>query len=128
MATYSAHNFNSQHYDDSRPNYPEQYYQALMKYHSQKGDNQLAVDIGCGSGFVAFKLLDYFKHVIGTDPSTTMITQCKNSTSETEQKRIEFLIGTGEQHPPEIESDSVDLITGGECCHWVNHERFFQES
>lgn len=132
MATYSDKSFNSQHYDDSRPNYPNQFYLELMKYHHQKGDTKLAVDIGCGTGFVTFKLTEYFDKVIGTDPSSTMINQCKESYGpefcNNSDKKIEFLLGSGENQPKEIKPDSVDLITGAECCHWVNHERFFKES
>lgn len=76
MATYSEMTFNSQHYDDSRPNYPQPFYKELIKYHTKKGDTKLAIDIGCGSGFVAFQLVNYFDSVIGTDPSSTMIEQC----------------------------------------------------
>ncbi|KAG5421894.1 hypothetical protein I9W82_000987 [Candida metapsilosis] len=129
MSTYSETSFNSQHYDDSRPNYPEPFYQELVKYHKEKGETDLAVDIGCGSGFVTFKLLDYFDHVIGTDPSATMISQCQGSSRKLpESKSIEFIIGTAESHPSTISPESVDLITGAECCHWVDHAKFYAES
>ena len=36
MATYSEMTFNSQHYDDSRPNYPQPFYKELIKYHTKK--------------------------------------------------------------------------------------------
>ncbi|EGW35315.1 uncharacterized protein SPAPADRAFT_58538, partial [Spathaspora passalidarum NRRL Y-27907] len=130
MSTYSESNFNTQHYDDSRPNYPESFYQALIDYHSKKSNCDIAVDIGCGSGFVTFKLLQYFKHVIGTDPSSSMINQCISSLSSKEKSehRIEFLLGTAEQQPDIVKEKSVDLITGAECCHWVDHPKFFKES
>ncbi|KAK6454113.1 trans-aconitate methyltransferase 1 [Scheffersomyces xylosifermentans] len=143
MASYSESTFDSQHYDDSRPNYPESFYRELVKYHdgqekkedSSRRDN--AVDVGCGSGFVTFKLLDYFKHVQGTDPSSTMIKQCKESkqfaavneqsgTSDS-KKRLDFLIGTGENFPESIENDSVDLVTAAEAAHWFDHPAFFKE-
>ncbi|KAI5960381.1 uncharacterized protein KGF55_004673 [Candida pseudojiufengensis] len=127
MSAYSETNFNSQHYDDSRPNYTPQFYKELINYHSEKGGEfNLAVDIGCGSGFVTFELIKYFKNVIGTDPSRTMIDQCNKNV--TNKNSIEFLIGTAENQPSKIKPNSVDLITGAECCHWVNHERFYKES
>lgn len=129
MATYAESNFNVQHYDDSRPNYPDQFYQTLIEYQRKTGESHLAIDIGCGSGFVAFKLLQYFNHVIGTDPSKTMIASCEASKPlHTKGKIIQFLEGTAEAQPSEIKQDSVDLITGAECCHWVNHEKFYKES
>ncbi|KAI5954764.1 hypothetical protein KGF57_003787 [Candida theae] len=129
MSTYSETSFNSQHYDDARPNYPEPFYLELIKYHKQKGVTQLAIDIGCGSGFVAFKLLDYFDNVVGTDPSSTMISHCQSNTPKLPKgKSIEFIIGSAESHPNKILPSSVDLITGAECCHWVDHEKFYTES
>ncbi|KAI5953422.1 hypothetical protein KGF54_002794 [Candida jiufengensis] len=125
MSAYSETNFNSQHYDDSRPNYTPQFYSKLINYQKQKGSFDLAVDIGTGSGFVAFELTKYFHQVIGTDPSPTMIDQCNNNTIK---DNITFVIGTAENQPPTIKSNSVDLITGAECCHWVNHEKFYKES
>ncbi|KAL6453472.1 TMT1 Trans-aconitate 3-methyltransferase [Candida maltosa Xu316] len=54
-----------------------------------------------------------------------MIAQCN---SQQTSPSIEFKIGTAEQQPDSIRPDSVDLITGAECCHWVQHDAFFKES
>ncbi|CAK9438482.1 uncharacterized protein LODBEIA_P27060 [Lodderomyces beijingensis] len=130
MSSYSEANFNSRHYDESRPNYPEPFYKALIEYQCKTGQSGLAVDIGCGSGFVAFKLMDLFDNVVGTDPSKTMIAQCRASPrpNKNPSKTIEFIQGTAERHPGIIKPSSVDLVTGAECCHWVDHEQFFRES
>lgn len=130
MSAYSETSFDTKRYDDSRPNYPEPFYHELIKYHKEKGGTtQLAVDIGCGSGFVTFKLLEYFDHVIGTDPSSNMILQCQSHIPQSsENKFIEFSIGSAESHPSTTMPNSVDLITGAECCHWVDHAKFFTES
>lgn len=128
MATYSETNFNTKHYDESRPNYPDLFYSTLMQYHSEGGTGtQLAIDIGCGSGFVAFKLTQYFDKVIGTDISETMIDSCCNNPLAA-NKPINFFRAPAEKFPSVVEEDSVDLVTGAECCHWVNHEKFFNET
>lgn len=124
MATYSETSFDSKHYEDSRPNYPQSFYDTLISYHDVKASRELGVDIGCGSGFVAFKLAEYFKRVVGTDPSEVMIKQCNLK----QNQNITFLQGTAEVQPLEIKENSVDIITGAECCHWVDHPRFFAES
>lgn len=126
MATYSDTDFNTKHYNDSRPNYSDQFYQALMKYHGEN-NRDLAMDIGCGSGFVAFKLLDHFKKVIGTDISDTMIEQCQNDPKTSTNDRIRFLQAPAEHPPTEIKDNSIDMITGAECCHWVDHDVFFKQ-
>lgn len=125
MATYSEADFDTKHYDDARPSYPKQFYLTLMAYHGT--ERNVAMDIGCGSGFVAFELTNYFEKVFGTDVSNTMIQQCV-SDSRTEKLNIEFLIGSGENAPKDINPNSIDMITGAECCHWVDHDKFFKES
>lgn len=123
MTTYSKTDFDLGHYNTARPTYPDSFYEALMLYHD--GPTQLAVDVGCGSGFVAFKLKAHFDRVIGTDVSATMITQCKADPRAT--GNIEFFVAPAESSPPEISEKSVDLITAAECCHWMDHPRFFAE-
>lgn len=127
MATYSEKDFDTKHYNDARPNYPDKFYQALMKYHGDDSRN-LAIDIGCGSGFVAFKLLEYFESVIGTDISDTMIEQCNKDSRTVSEPRISFITAAAEKQPHNVKENSVDLITGAECCHWVDHANFFKES
>lgn len=125
MSTYSESNFNTTHYNLARPSYPDEFYNTLIEYHdSTNSAHELALDIGCGSGFVAFKLIDFFEKVIGTDISSTMVNQCRKTAKP--GKNIQFLVGSAEQAPPEIQENSVDLITGAECCHWVDHEKVFQ--
>lgn len=121
MATYSDKSFNAAHYDNARPSYPQSFYEELMAYHSGKTD--LAVDIGCGTGLVTFELAKYFTDVIGTDPSITMIKQCKTRPSA----NIDFKVGSAEALP-DIAANSIDMITGAECIHWVDHAKFYKES
>lgn len=132
MSVYSESNFNSKHYDMARPNYPPAFYDTLIDYHDKHAidkSRNLAVDIGCGSGFVAFCLMKYFKNVIGTDISATMINQCLNDArTQRANGKIKFIQSPAEQNPPEIQENSVDVITGAECCHWVDHPKFFRES
>lgn len=130
MATYSEKDFNTSHYNTARPSYPDQFYQTLLKYHNAGSDTHidLAVDVGCGSGFVAFKLVKYFQKVVGTDISEIMVRQCNCDTRTIANNgRIEFAVAPGEQFPDFIEPNSVDLITGAECCHWMDHPAFFSE-
>lgn len=124
MSAYSESNFNVQHYDAARPTYPDEFYTTLMNYH-QPHNTQLAVDVGCGSGFVGLKLTQYFNKVIGTDISSTMVSQCLNRPKN--PQNIDFIVAPAEQSPPEINPNSVDMITGAECCHWVDHQSFFKE-
>lgn len=122
MATYSKKDFDTKTYDSARPSYPDEFYPTILDYH--QGPRKLAVDIGCGSGFVTFKLTPHFDRVIGTDISETMIAQCKSDPRAVNGP--EFFVAPGEDLA-QIESGSVDLLTGAECCHWLNHPRWFKE-
>ncbi|KAG7192358.1 uncharacterized protein KQ657_001757 [Scheffersomyces spartinae] len=129
MSQYSHKEFNSKRYDSARPTYPDELYQELLKYH--QGPTKLAIDVGTGSGFVSYKLSSFFDKVIGTDISETMIKSClinDKYSGAIENGKLQFDIGTGEKQPPQIEDQSVDLITAAECCHWFNHDAFFEES
>lgn len=134
MATYSEKDFNTSHYNDARPNYPHGFYETLMQYHDNNDINdrelpsrELAIDVGCGSGFVTFKLLEFFKSVLGTDISGTMIQQCNKDKRVINNNRIQFLEASAENPPSSVKDNTMDLITGAECCHWVDHDIFFKQ-
>lgn len=129
MATYSEKTFNTKVYDLARPSYPEEFYKTLIEYHNSTppSENDVALDIGCGSGFVTFQLSKHFKTVIGTDISETMIKQCVED-PRTKDSNLRFAVAAAEQSPLFIAPNSVDLLTGAECCHWVDHEKFFAEA
>lgn len=130
MTTYSESNFDTKTYDLARPSYPDEFYETLYQYHTSSKDstNDLAIDVGCGSGFVTFKLTKYFNKVIGTDISSTMIDKCNEiATNENKTSDISFNVSPAEKSPSNIEPNSVDLISGAECLHWVNHDIFFKE-
>lgn len=130
MATYSQENFDTSHYHSARPSYPDQFYSTLMEYHNAGKHTKLdlALDVGCGSGFLAFKLAEHFDHVVGTDISPTMVDQC-NSDARTlaNPSKLQFAVAPGEKNPDFIAPASVDMITGAECCHWFDHPVFFRE-
>lgn len=127
MATYSENDFNTAHYNTARPSYPDLFYQTLVQYHKE-GNNpkfQSALDVGCGSGFVTFKLTEFFETVTGTDISATMIGQCQADLRAS--SKIQFAVAPGEKSPEFIGENSVDMITAAECCHWFDHDLFFRE-
>lgn len=125
MASYSDSNFNAKHYNSARPTYSDEFYQELIKYHDLGNTGrELAVDVGCGPGFVAFKLTEFFKSVIGTDLSPTMIDQCN---TRNDKEGVKFLVAPAEKFPDSVQESSVDLITAAECCHWLDQPKFFAE-
>lgn len=128
MSTYQNQDFDAKTYNAARPTYPDQFYETLVEYHKARGcPTKLALDVGCGPGFVAYKLLNYFDSVVGTDFSQTMIDQCNSDPRAKNTDKIRFLQAPAEQAPPEIKELSVDLVTAAEACHWFDHPKFFKE-
>ncbi|SCV04184.1 LAMI_0H14070g1_1 [Lachancea mirantina] len=127
MSIYSQANFNSQNYQLNRPTYPESLYEAVINFHGT-ASREVCVDVGCGTGIATFPLLNYFAKVIGTDPSATMLAtagQLKQNLQVDLQDRTEFLQSSAENVSDVCNDSSVDLITGAECIHWVDHPKFF---
>lgn len=124
MTTYSQTNFDSNCYENARPDYPSGFYRTLLDYHQSKAAKNLALDVGTGTGFVARRILEFFETVIATDISATMVSKCKSSPYP---QNIIFVESPAEISPAFIEAESVDLVTGAECCHWFDHEKFFKE-
>lgn len=126
MSAFSDQDFDSKGYARFRPSYDDSLYEFIVHYH--EGGDELAVDIGCGSGQASYPLTRYFKRVIGTDLSGTMVA---TATSRAEEEpslrgRISF-----QQSPAEeltfLENNSVDLITVAQCVHWFQLDKFFDE-
>lgn len=127
--SFSEKDFDTTTYNNVRPTYPDQFYDKILEYHNLVKGNKtdLALDVGCGPGFVAFKLADRFQKVIGTDVSESMIAQCNSDPKASNKDKIEFFVSPAELSPLTIAPASVDLITGAECLHWVDMDKFYEE-
>ncbi|CAO3608473.1 unnamed protein product [Cunninghamella echinulata] len=123
MATFSQHNFDSQSYLLHCPGYNQTTYKQIIDEH--KGLFNIAVDIGCGPGTVAFELSTSFKQVIGIDPSPNMLQVASKTAKERDLTNLVFKQGYGESLP--LENDSVDLITVAQALHWFEQESFMKE-
>ncbi|MFC2134171.1 class I SAM-dependent methyltransferase [Bacteroidota bacterium] len=104
-------------YSKFRPRYPKE----LFKYLSSLvQSNDLVWDCASGSGQAAVGIAPYFKKVIASDASAKQI---ENAISN---EKISYKIFPAEK--PDLETDSVDLITIAQALHWLKIHRFFTES
>lgn len=115
---FAATKFDSSSYSAHRPSYGTALYNQLYAYH--KGDHDLAVDIGCGTGQITSVIAPKFKKVYGFDTSAKMLE------AATKADNIEYNVGNAEDLPM-LKDGSVDLVTVGQAAHWFNHEAWFKE-
>ncbi|OWB64859.1 hypothetical protein B5S30_g180 [[Candida] boidinii] len=137
MSTYSSNTFNSSLYNSYRPTYPPEFFKYVMEYHNpgntQPDVDQVHLDIGCGTGQAVIPLLSDFKHTIASDPSEVMIDIARERVLENKNQiskgsnSVEFLVSPAEDLSA-IKDSSVDLVTAAECVHWLDHEKFLEES
>ncbi|KAL4079856.1 S-adenosyl-L-methionine-dependent methyltransferase [Scleroderma yunnanense] len=154
MATFSKASFNVASYASSRPKYPRSLYDFIFDFHKRSSRSSgksarwdRAVDLGCGTGQATVELTP-FKHVIGVDPSETMVRVARegleahrtqpsspldNSNDKTyetnttpEPQIIEFVQSSAE-NLGFLENDSVDLVIAAQACHWFDWSKVWPE-
>ncbi|KAG8931952.1 hypothetical protein FRC01_000534 [Tulasnella sp. 417] len=116
----------SQYQSQGGPTYPPRLLKAVLNYHFNRGigGKDTVVDIGCGTGQVTQTLSPYFNRVIGADPSEGMIETARKKHASNERK-MEFIVASGEEVDQQVEKDSVDLITAGQAAHWFDYQRLW---
>ncbi|MEQ6122175.1 class I SAM-dependent methyltransferase [Reichenbachiella sp. MALMAid0571] len=117
METFKDHfSGHSSSYQKYRPAYPVELYQyisGLCEEHDR------AWDAGTGNGQCALRLVDYFDHVLATDPSANQI---KNAVLH---NRIKYHVSRAENCP--VSDSSMDLVTVAQAIHWFDFDLFFKE-
>ncbi|MFZ5973761.1 MAG: class I SAM-dependent methyltransferase [Bacteroidota bacterium] len=106
----------SRAYAAFRPTYSRELYQFLLGLVESR---QLAWDVGCGNGQVAFDLAAYFDRVIATDMSAKQLQNARQAAN------LFYQVAPAEESG--LDTGVADLITVGQALHWFDTERFFQE-
>jgi SAM-dependent methyltransferase len=99
-----------------RPDYPD----ALVTYLAGIApDNNLAVDVGCGTGQLTVRLAEHFRRVIGIDPSADQLAHAKP------HSLIEYQQAHAEDLP--VSDDCASLVVAAQAAHWFDLPRFYEE-
>jgi trans-aconitate methyltransferase len=113
-------------YHKYRRGYPPEAIDAIAKAF-QLTEDDLAIDLGCGTGQVTAKLAQRVRAVIGVDPSPDMLARAQKE--YTHPKNAVWLLGADTDIPhlaAAIGERSVKVITVGQALHWMDHESLFQ--
>ena len=100
--------------------------QELIREIIQKTNgNQLALDIGCGTGQCTRLLAPYFDKVIGIDVSESQIEAANHKIEQI--LNLEYRVGPSEVLDF-VQDNSVDLITCSQSLHWFDIPEFYKEA
>ena len=103
-------------YAASRPRYPGELFSYLAALATR---HELAWDCAAGSGQATVPLAQWFRRVIGTDASGTMLDQAQPHPS------VEYRAAPAEDSG--LDPASVDLVTVAQALHWLDMEAFYRE-
>lgn len=97
-------------YRDFRPPYPDALYQRIF---ATVGANDLAVDLGAGTGLVSTVLGGHFRRVCAVEPDPAMAAHLREVAPH-----VELVASAAEQ--ADFAAGSVDLVTCANAFHWMN--------
>jgi SAM-dependent methyltransferase len=103
-------------YVDFRPSYPEELFDWLAGLCT--GDD-LAWDVGCGSGQASVALAAHFAHIRATDASREQIVHAQLCAG------VEYDIAAADNSG--LPERSVDLVTIAQALHWFELTAFYEE-
>ncbi|CAF1115331.1 unnamed protein product [Adineta steineri] len=115
----------SDFYSQCRPTYPVEMMNKIINYLSLKytiNDNDLAIDIGCGTGQSTVLLAPYFQRIIGYDVSEQQINKANETNTHS---NINYKVSVGNDIPHE--DSSLALIISGHAAHWFDLPYFYNE-
>lgn len=115
-------------YHKYRRGYPAGVFDVLARTLNLTEDD-IAVDLGCGTGQVTVPLAARSKAVIGMDPSPDMLNRARHEAGDRKAKNIAWLLGTDADLPhlaALLGEHRVAAITVGQALHWMDHETLFR--
>ncbi len=111
---FSAH---ASDYAKYRPTYPIELVEYIASLAEKK---EVALDCATGNGQAAILLAEFFDKVYATDFSEKQIEAAQ------QHSRITYRVSPAESTP--FEDNTFDVITIAQAYHWVNHQKFAEET
>jgi trans-aconitate methyltransferase len=112
-------------YQRYRRGYPPETINAIASQFSLT-HNDIAVDLGCGTGQLTRPLAAKARAVIGIDPEPDMLARARHEGGGT---NITWMIGADTDIPKLTEllgERSVSTVTIGQALHWMDHDTLFR--
>ncbi|HEY2793693.1 MAG TPA: class I SAM-dependent methyltransferase, partial [Micromonosporaceae bacterium] len=109
-----------------RRGYPEPVIDAIVEQFGLGADD-LAVDLGCGSGQLTLPLEARVGVVLGIDPEPDMLRHARISASERGITNASFLIGADRDVAALVGERSIGALTVAVAIHWMDRDQLFRD-
>jgi SAM-dependent methyltransferase len=110
-------------YQRYRRGYPGEVFGALVRACGLTGDD-IALDLGCGTGQLAVPIAARVRAVIGMDPEPDMLVHARKSAAERDTRNVTWLLGA-DTDVPAIASllgdGRLGIVTVGQALHWMGY-------
>ncbi|MFD0204643.1 MULTISPECIES: class I SAM-dependent methyltransferase [Saccharothrix] len=117
------------YYHRYRRGYPPEVFDALVEVFALTPDD-VAVDLGCGTGQVTVPLADRVRAVVGVDPEPDMLARGRRAAAERGAVNVSWVVGTDADVPAlraALGDGAVGVVTIGQALHWMRHDDLFRE-
>jgi ubiquinone/menaquinone biosynthesis C-methylase UbiE len=114
-------------YHRYRRGYPPAVFDAVVAAFGLTSDD-IAVDLGCGTGQVTVPLAARVRAVVGVDPEPDMLAHARHAAAEQGAANVGWVIGTDADVPAlraVLGDGSVGAVTIGQALHWMRHDDLF---
>jgi ubiquinone/menaquinone biosynthesis C-methylase UbiE len=112
------------YYSRYRPLYPASLVRFLIQKFSLDGNGSL-LDLGCGTGQLAFRFSDWFEKIVGVDTEAEMIAEAKRLSKEERIENVECFIGNLEKYKRQ-HNTTFRLVTIAKAFHWMDREEVLE--
>jgi SAM-dependent methyltransferase len=91
-------------------------------------ENDLVVDLGCGTGQLAIPLARHVRTVVGLDPEGDMLARARAAAAGESVQNVCWVLGSDADVPSLrtlLGQGSVGAVCIGQALHWMDHETLF---
>ncbi len=110
----------AKYYSKYRPIYPASLIRYLIRKFSLDGKGHL-LDLGCGTGQLAFRFSDWFEKIVGIDTDPEMITEAIDLSKDMRIENIQFFNGNLDKYKVNAHT-FFKLVTIAKAFHWMDRE------
>ncbi|MBU7595683.1 class I SAM-dependent methyltransferase [Metabacillus halosaccharovorans] len=111
----------ARYYSQYRPIYSASLIRYLIKKFSLDGKGNM-LDLGCGTGQLAFRFSDWFEGIVGIDTEPEMIKEAIRLSKEIRVENIEFFYGVLDKY--KVSSNKIfRCVTIAKAFHWMDREK-----